>query len=52
MANDKDKLSFGEMLKTQKKWWITPILIVLILLIAFLVFGKHSKIAPFIYERF
>jgi len=35
-----------------KKWWIAPIVIVLLLLGALLIFAKGSALAPFIYTFF
>ena len=43
---------FFEFLKTRKKWWLTPIVIVLILLGALIVFTEGSALAPFIYALF
>ena len=42
---------FIEFLRTNKKWWMTPILIVLLLVGALLVIGG-SGAAPFIYTLF
>ncbi|HEX2901538.1 MAG TPA: DUF5989 family protein [Bacteroidia bacterium] len=36
----------------RKAWWITPIVLVLLLIGALLVFGGGSSIAPFIYTLF
>lgn len=47
-----NKTKMGDIFKSQKKWWITPILIVLAILLAFLIFGKDMKEATFVYERF
>ena len=52
MNNQKKKSNFIDKLSAQKKWWITPILIVLVLIIALIIFGKNPNIAPFLYERF
>ena len=43
---------FALFLKQEKKWWLAPILIVLLLLGALLVFAEGSAIAPFIYTLF
>lgn len=42
---------FIDFLKTSKKWWLTPIIAVL-LLIGALVFLFGSVVAPFIYPLF
>ena len=39
-------------LKTRKKWWLTPIIIFLILLGALIVLTEGSAIAPLIYTLF
>ena len=39
-------------LKERKKWWMAPILIVLVLVGALLVFAQTSVLAPFIYTIF
>lgn len=46
---------FGEFmlfLKEEKKWWLAPIVIVLVLLGGILAFAEGSAIAPFIYTIF
>ncbi len=49
---EQNKPKIGDIFKSQKKWWLTPILIVLAILIAFLIFGKDMKVSSFVYERF
>ncbi len=39
-------------LRYRKKWWLGPILLVLLLLAIFIVFAESSAIAPFIYTIF
>jgi len=39
-------------LKTRKKWWLTPIIVVLLLLSLVLVLTQGSVLAPFIYAIF
>ncbi len=39
-------------LKTSKKWWLTPILVFLILISLLVVFTESSALAPFIYSLF
>ena len=43
---------FFEFLKVRKKWWLTPIVVILVLLGALIVFGQGSALAPFIYTLF
>jgi hypothetical protein len=39
-------------LKVRKKWWLLPIIVILVLLGALLVFAQTSVLAPFIYTVF
>lgn len=39
-------------LKERRKWWLTPIVVVLILMGAIIVFGHGSALAPFVYTLF
>ena len=39
-------------LKIRKKWWLTPIVVVFVLLGALIVFSQGSAVAPFIYTLF
>ena len=39
-------------MKERKKFWLAPIIIVLLLLGALLVFAQGSAVAPFIYTLF
>ena len=39
-------------MRIRKKWWLAPILIVLMLVGALLVFAQGSALAPFIYTIF
>ncbi|MCK5842798.1 MAG: hypothetical protein KAH31_11545 [Candidatus Sabulitectum sp.] len=41
-----------DFLKVRKKWWLTPIIFVLILLSLVLVLTQGSVLAPFIYAIF
>lgn len=41
-----------EFLRIRKKWWISPIIIFLVLLGALIVFTESSALAPFIYTLF
>jgi hypothetical protein len=43
---------FLEFLRERKKWWLVPIILFLLLLVALLVFAKGSALAPFIYSLF
>ena len=41
-----------EFMKVRKKWWLAPIIIMLVLLGALIVFTESSALAPFIYALF
>ncbi|MFC1657174.1 DUF5989 family protein [Candidatus Moduliflexota bacterium] len=43
---------FWDFLKVRKKWWLAPIVIVLVLLGALIVLSEGSAVAPFIYTIF
>jgi hypothetical protein len=43
---------FWEFIKVRKKWWLAPIIIILILLGALIVLTEGSALAPFIYTLF
>ncbi len=41
-----------DFLKTRKKWWLAPIILVLLFVGLIIVFAGGSAIAPFIYTLF
>ena len=43
---------FWDFLRQEKKYWLAPIVIVLVLLGFLLVFAQSSAVAPFIYTLF
>ncbi len=43
---------FAVFLGERKKWWLTPIVVMLVLLGALIVFTQGSAVAPFIYTLF
>ncbi len=43
---------FWDFLKVRKKWWLTPIVLVLLLLGTLIVFAQGSAVSPFIYTLF
>jgi hypothetical protein len=50
MSNNKSIL--GEawaFLKVRKKWWLLPIVILLVLVGLLIIFGQSSALSPFIY---
>ena len=52
MSNQSIILEFWEFLKVRKKYWLLPIVLVLILLGGLIVFTESSVLAPFIYALF
>lgn len=52
MANSGVIRQLWEFLKVRKKWWLLPILVVLLLVGVLLVFAQGSALAPFIYTIF
>lgn len=45
-------VEFVQFLKHRKKWWLIPIVVLLVLLGALLVLSEGSVLAPFIYTLF
>jgi len=43
---------FWDFLKVRKKWWLTPIILVMLLLGVLIVFAQGSAVSPFIYTLF
>jgi len=39
-------------LRTRKKWWLTPVMVVLLGLALLIAVGESSAVAPFIYALF
>ncbi|MFX0200416.1 MAG: DUF5989 family protein [Candidatus Hodarchaeota archaeon] len=52
MANQPIITEFWEFLKVRKRYWLIPIVLMLMLLSALIVFTESSVIAPFIYALF
>tara|TARA_B100000686_G_scaffold225986_1_gene233157 strand:- start:367 stop:546 length:180 start_codon:yes stop_codon:yes gene_type:complete len=45
-------LEFLFFLKTRKKWWLAPILIIMLLMGSLILLTEGSAVAPFIYTLF
>ncbi len=43
---------FWQFLRVRKKYWLAPIVVVLLLLSVLIVFASGSALAPFIYSLF
>jgi len=52
MANQSIIAEFWEFLRIRKRYWLMPIVVVLLLFGALIVFTESSAIAPFIYALF
>lgn len=52
MANQSIIIEFWQFLKVRKRYWLLPIVIVLLLFSVLIVFTESSAIAPFIYALF
>jgi len=52
MANQSIVKEFWEFLKVRKRYWLLPIIIVLLMVSALIVFTETSVVAPFIYALF
>jgi hypothetical protein len=45
-------MEFWDFIRVRKKWWLTPIVLFLVLLGALIIFTEGSAVAPFIYTLF
>ena len=45
-------LEFWDFLKTRKKWWLGPIVLIMLLMGLLIVITQGSAVAPFIYTLF
>ena len=45
-------LEFWDFLKTRKKWWLGPIVFILLLMSLLIVLTEGSAVAPFVYTLF
>lgn len=52
MANQSIITEFWEFLRIRKRYWLLPIVLVLLLLSGLIVFTESSAVAPFIYALF
>ena len=52
MANQSIITEFWEFLRIRKRYWLLPIVIVLLLFGGLIVFTESSALAPFIYALF
>jgi len=52
MSKQSIVVEFWDFLKVRKKFWLAPIIMILLLLGALIVFTEGSALAPFIYTLF
>ena len=52
MAKSQVFREFVTFLKQEKKYWLAPIVVVLVLMGLLLVFAQSSAVAPFVYTLF
>ena len=53
MAKSRGLLAeFWDFMRARKKWWLAPIIIVMLLVGSLLIFAQGSALAPFIYTIF
>jgi hypothetical protein len=52
MKNQSTITELWEFLRTRKRYWLAPIVFMLILLSAIIIFTEGSSVAPFIYALF
>ena len=43
---------FWDFIKYNKAWWMTPIVLVLLAMVAFILWAESSPVLPFIYTLF
>jgi len=42
-------LEFWDFLRVRKKWWLLPLIIMLLIVGILIIFGQGSAVSPFIY---
>lgn len=52
MSRDSLVVQLWRFLRVRKKWWLMPIVLVMLLVGSLLVFAQGSALAPFIYTIF
>jgi hypothetical protein len=52
MTNSSLLTEIWAFLRVRKKWWLLPVILVMLLVGALLVFAQGSALAPFIYTIF
>jgi hypothetical protein len=52
MANSSLPMEIWAFLRERKKWWLLPVILVMLLVGTLLIFAQGSALAPFIYTIF
>ena len=52
MANQSLVREFFAFIKHEKKWWMIPLVVVLLIVGALILFASSSPLAPFVYPLF
>lgn len=52
MSNDNILTEIWAYLKTRKKWWLTPIILTLLLISLLILLGQSSSVSPLVYTFF
>ncbi len=52
MSRLSDLAMIWDFLKVRKKWWLAPIMVILLIVSLAVVLGQGSAVAPFIYSLF
>ena len=52
MAKSTKLAQIWDFLKVRKKWWLTPVVLFILLISALIVMSQGSALAPFIYTLF
>jgi hypothetical protein len=52
MNNNSLVKEFWNFLRVRKAWWLAPIILILLVVGALIIFGQSSALSPFIYALF
>ena len=52
MKNRGMLIEFWNFLRVRKKWWLLPIVLMLLFVSVLIIFGQSSAVSPFVYALF
>ena len=52
MKNQGILREFWSFLRVRKKWWLLPIILMLVFVSILIIFGQSSAVSPFVYALF